>query len=265
MIAGLRIALWGTIFLLVTPVLALIQWIAIRFDLPLQRTIPRLWHRLILKCLGVRVRITGALSEKRPLLVISNHISWLDIMILGHQADVRFIAKSEVSGWPGMGTIARLNHTVFVERERKTKTGAKASEIATRLAGGDALVLFPEGTTSDGNALLPFKSSLFGAAKLAIDEAGAETVWLQPAAVAYTRLHGTPLGRFRTITSSWVGDIGLAPSIAMFLGQRAYDAELRFGEPVAYINSSSRKQATKDLEDAVRILLREIRANPRKN
>lgn len=261
MIGWVRIGLALAVFCLLTPILALLQWIAIKFDLCLQKTIPRLWHRLIIKCLGARIRVIGQLSEKRPLLVAANHISWLDIMVLGFGADVRFIAKAEVAGWPGMGTIARLNRTVFVERERKTKTGEKASEIATRLAGGDALVLFPEGTTGDGNVLLPFKSSLFGAAKLAIDEAGAETVYIQPAAVASTRLHGILLGRKRAIWASWVGDGSLAPHVGALLRERALDVELRFGEPIAFTAKSSRKDAARLAEEAVRQMLRDIRSN----
>lgn len=260
MIGRLRIGLALAAFCLLTPPLALIQWIAISTGSGLQRTIPRLWHRLILRCLGARAATSGALSAKRPLLVAANHVSWLDIMVLGFSADVRFIAKAEVAGWPGMGTIARLNRTVFVERERKTKTGEKVSEIATRLVGGDALVLFPEGTTGDGNVLLPFKSSLFGAAKLAIDEAGAETVYIQPAAVSYTRLHGMPLGRKRTIWASWVGDGSLAPHVGALLRERALDVDIRFGEPIAFTPGSSRKHIAGQVEMAVRSMLRDVRS-----
>ncbi|MGC4024573.1 MAG: lysophospholipid acyltransferase family protein [Mesorhizobium sp.] len=260
MIAKLRTFCAIALFVLVTPFLALAQLLALR-GLFSPDIIPRLWHRLILKCLGLRVCVHGALSKKRPLLVASNHISWADIMMLGAKADVRFIAKAEVAGWPGMGAIARLNRTVFVEREQKRKAGEQASEIAQRLIGGDALVLFPEGTTADGNYLMPFKSTLFGAAKLALDE-GAETVYIQPVTLSYTRLHGMPLGRYRRLFLSWTGDIGLLPSLLEMLAQRAMDAELHFGEPVAFTSASSRKDVAREVENNVRTTFKAILRNP---
>lgn len=250
------IALFG----LVTPFLALAQLLALR-GLFSPDIIPRLWHRLILKCLGLRVRVSGSLSAHRPLLVASNHISWADIMVLGAKADVRFIAKAEVAGWPGMGTIARLNRTVFVEREQRRKSGEQASEIAQRLIDGDALVLFPEGTTADGNFLMPFKSTLFGAARLALD-AGAESVYIQPVALSYTRLHGLPLGRYRRLFLSWTGDVGLLPSLLEMLSQRAIDAELHFGEPVIFTPKSSRKDVAREVENSIRETFRSILRHP---
>ena len=259
MIGRLRTGTALALFAFATPFLALAQMLALR-GLFSPDIVPRLWHRLVLKCLGLRVEVRGALSDKRPLLVASNHISWADIMVLGASADVRFIAKAEVAGWAGMGTIARLNRTVFVEREQKRKAGEQVSEIAERLIGGDALVLFPEGTTADGNFILPFKSTLFGAAKLALD-AGAQTVYIQPVALSYPRLHGLPLGRYRRLFLSWTGDSGLLPSLLTILEQRALDAELDFGEPVAFTAGSSRKDAAREVENRVRVKFQEILAH----
>ena len=261
MIGKLRTFSAVALFALITPFLALAQLLALR-GLFSPDIIPRLWHRLILKCLGLKVRVHGSLSHKRPLLLASNHISWADIMVLGAKADVRFIAKAEVADWPGMGTIARLNRTVFVEREQKRKSGKQASEIAQRLIGGDALVLFPEGTTADGNFLLPFKSTLFGAAKLALD-ADAETVYIQPVALAYTRLHGLPLGRYRRLFLSWTGDIGLLPSLLEMLSQRAMDVELHFGEPVPFTSDSNRKEIAREVENSVRTTFKAILRDPK--
>lgn len=260
MIGKLRTFVAVALFALITPLLALAQMLALR-GLFSPDIVPRLWHRLILKCLGLKVHVHGRLSEKRPLLVASNHISWADIMVLGAKADVRFIAKAEVSGWAGMGTIARLNRTVFVEREQKRKAGAQAGEIAQRLIGGDALVLFPEGTTADGNFILPFKSTLFGAAKLALD-ADAGTVHIQPVVICYTRLHGLPLGRYRRLFLSWTGDVALLPSLLQLLRERAVDAELHFCEPIAFTATSSRKEIARQVESSVRARFREILARP---
>ena len=129
--------------------------------------------------------------------------------MIGSLVDVRFIAKSDLAGWPIMGFLSKLQHTVFVERERKRKSGEQASEIAVDMAAGHAMVLFPEGTTADGNFILPFKSSLFGAAQVAIDEHTADKVFIQPLAVAYTRVNGLPMGRKHRARFSWAGDEGL--------------------------------------------------------
>lgn len=176
MMARLRIVFALIFFLAATLPMAVAQFVALRTGWFSEKPIPRLWHRLVLKCLGMRVTARGKLTTHRPLLVAANHISWSDVMVIGAHADVRYIAKADVAGWPGVKWIAALNRTVFVERERRSKTGEQASEIATRLAGGDALVLFPEGTTADGTFMLPFKTALFGAAAAARQDNA--SVWI---------------------------------------------------------------------------------------
>lgn len=252
MIARLRIV-WGfVLFLAGTLPLALLQFVALRSGWFSEMTIPRLWHRLVLKSLGMRVKVTGGLAANRPLLVASNHVSWVDVMVIGAHADVRYVAKSDVSGWPGISRIAALNRTVFVERERRGKTGEQASEIATRLAAGEVLVLFPEGTTADGTFMLPFKTSLFGAAAPARHDNGA--VWIQPVAVAYLRRQGTAMGRKDRALASWAGGEDLLTHVLRLLRERAVDAELRFGEPVELKPGGDRKKVAREVESAVRAM-----------
>ena len=158
---------------------------------------------------ALRIHQQGAMTEKRPLLIASNHISWTDIEVMASLFDISFIAKSDVDGWPLIGKLFRLQRPVFVERNRKRKAGEQASEIARRLAAGQPIVLFAEGSTGDGNMLLPFKSTLFGAAGMAIAEGTAEKVYIQPVAIAYTRIHGIPMGRQHRPLVSWIGDAEL--------------------------------------------------------
>ena len=126
-----------------------------------------------------------------------------------------FIAKTEVAGWPLFGWLARLQRSVFIDR-RARSTAHQRDSIAARLAAGEALILFPEGTSGDGNRLLPFKSALFSVADHAPATAGAVTV--QPVSIAYTRLDGMPLGRALRPFFAWYGSMSLAPHLWRMLG-----------------------------------------------
>jgi 1-acyl-sn-glycerol-3-phosphate acyltransferase len=258
MIAGLRIACAFALFFAGTLPMALLQLIALRTGWLSEKTIPRLWHRLVLKCLGIRVKVSGALSDKRPLLVAANHVSWADIMLIGAHADVRYIAKADVAGWPGISKIATLNRTVFVERERRGKAGEQASEIAERLRSGDVLVLFPEGTTADGTFMLPFKTSLFGAA--APSRHDNSSVWIQPVGLAYLRRQGSAMGREDRALTSWAGGEDLLPHILRLLRERAIDAELRFGEPIELKPGGDRKAVARQVEAASRDMFEDMLA-----
>jgi 1-acyl-sn-glycerol-3-phosphate acyltransferase len=239
--------------------LAVAQVVALKTGIGNPYLFPRLWHRCVLKALGFRVRMAGAPSSHRPLLIAANHVSWTDIGVLGSLLDVSFIAKSEMEGWPLMGWLSTLQRTVFVERERRHRSGDQASEIAMRLKAGDAMVLFAEGTTGDGNILLPFKSTLFGAATMVIDKGasgGGDEVAIQPVAIAYARRHGMPLGRAGRMALSWVGDQDLVPHVAGLLKLGAVDVEVRFGEPVIFSAKSNRKEAARLVEARVRDMMR---------
>jgi 1-acyl-sn-glycerol-3-phosphate acyltransferase len=171
MIALVRIVLVAAAFVLLTLTLLPVQLIALGVGHSIMRRLPRWWHRMMCRIIGLKVVVYGDLSARRPLLIVSNHASWKDILVLGSVADVVFIAKSEVRDWPVFGWLARLQRSVFVERSQRGKTGAQISEVSQRLVAGEVVVLFPEGTTSDGNRVMPFKSSLFGAAGAALPHA----------------------------------------------------------------------------------------------
>ena len=227
-----------------------------------ETVILKIWHRLILRALGMRVHVKGTLSDKRPLLVAANHISWTDIMVLGSFADVKFIARADMEGWPLIGMLSKLQRTVFIERERKRTAGDQASEIASRMAKGDAMVLFAEGSTGDGNTILPFKSTLFGAASMAISEGAAEQVFIQPVAIAYTRVHGVPLGRRHRPIAAWIGDQDLMPHLKVLMAEGALDVEVHFGEPIAFAKGSNRKETSRLMEGQVRAMMQAALADP---
>src|SRR5690606_16465246 len=178
-----------------------------------------------------------------------------DIMVLGTLAEVHFIAKAEVARWPVMGPLAKLQRTVFVARDARRRAGEQAGTVAARLGDGAPLVLFAEGTTSDGAVVLPFKSSLFAAADLALKAGGGGSVAIQPVAIAYTRLHGMALTRRHRRHAAWIGDQALLPHLAALLREGGLDVEVHFGAPLDFRPGASRKQAAREAEAQVRAML----------
>ena len=257
MLGRVRLVLALTVFAAVTPVLALWQAIALATGLLDARRVPRLWHRMVTRLLGLRIHVHGELARERPLLIASNHVSWTDIMVLGATADVHFIAKAEVAGWPLFGWLAKLQRTVFIDRARPRSAGEQAGAIAARLANGEPMVLFAEGTTSDGNRLLPFKSTLFAAAQMAMSEGEGEAgdAAVQPVAIVYTKLHGMPMSRRHRMRTSWIGEQTLVPHLAGLVGEGGIDVEVHFGEPVAFGPGTDRKQVAREVERRVREMM----------
>lgn len=239
--------------LLLTLLLLPFQLIGIAFGSRLQRLVPNLFHRVVAAIVGIRIHQVGTPSDDRPLLILSNHVSWLDIIVITAVRPVVFVAKQEVAGWPFFGWLARLQRTVFIARDRRHKTGEVAREMASRLRGGDAVVLFAEGTSSDGNRILPFRSALVGAVHHTLgDETHHSSVTVQPLSVAYTGIGGVPSGRALRDKLAWYGDIDLVPHMLGVLSSGAVDVTVSWGEPVAYDMTADRKQIARDAEVAVR-------------
>ena len=248
----------------VTLALLPLQYVSVALKLPTRRWIPVLFHRALCRLIGVRVREHGARVRGHPLLIVANHCSWLDIPVITAAAPVVFVAKREVASWPLFGLLAKLQRSVFVDRARRHQTGEVNAQIARRLAEGDPVVLFAEGTSSDGNRVLPFRSALIGAARDAL--AGAEhsgRILIQPLSVAYTRLHGLPMGRLHRPTAAWYGDMALMPHLIRVLREGAFDIVLTWGEPVAVEAQTDRKILAKSLESTVRRLTVAALRNPR--
>ncbi len=255
-VAKLRLAGIAGVLALTTLVLMPVQLVAIRLGWPVAGRLPWLWQRVAVRVAGLRVHVRGAPAGGRPLLLVSNHQSWADIMALGSVMPLSFIAKSDVAGWPIFGLLAKLQRTVFVERDARGRTGTQADSIAARLTAGDAMVLFAEGTTSDGNTVLPFKTALFGAAHAALKASEAEAVFVQPVSIAYVGANGMALGRFGRPLAAWPGDVELMPHLSAFLREGAVDVEISFGEPIRVTAGSDRKAVARECEAQVRRMLR---------
>jgi 1-acyl-sn-glycerol-3-phosphate acyltransferase len=253
MLAQIRFA--GTVALaaLALAILLPFHLVAVAIGGPSSMKVAQLWQRFACFLIGIRVTVTGAPAKDRPLLLLSNHNSWLDIPVLASVAPVSFIAKSEVATWPVVSFLARAQRTVFVDRNSRHATGAQADEVAGRLSKGDIIVLFAEGTSSDGNKVLPFRSALVGAAQRAIGDDGAATV--QPVAVAYRKMLGLPLGRQHRPLVAWYGGTDLLPHLKRVLSQGGIDVHVVFGPARKLSARDDRKAVTQEAGELVRRLV----------
>jgi 1-acyl-sn-glycerol-3-phosphate acyltransferase len=257
-IAGIRAALAVFALVIVSLILIPFHLLFLWLKHPWRNRLPRIWHKAALRLIGVKVTVRGSLQAQRPLLIVANHSSWLDILVLASVADVTYVAKAEVRDWPVFGILARLQRSVFIVREQKRRTQDQADEIAERMNAGEVVVLFPEGTTSDGNRLFVTKSALFGAASSAASHAPDGRVHVQPVAVGYTRIHGMPMGHYHRPVAAWPGDVALLPHLKGVLGTGALDVEVNFGQAIAVTSSTNRKQLAQAAEDEIRRLLEEV-------
>ncbi|WP_029029429.1 lysophospholipid acyltransferase family protein [Salinarimonas rosea] len=250
--AGLLKALRLLVLVLALVVLIGPQAIGVRAHWAIARRIPVLFHRIALWALGVRVGEIGHPPKETPTLVLANHVSWLDIVVLGSLRPLSFVAKSEIAGWPLFGTLARLQRSIFIERERKAATAEVNATIARRLARGELIVLFAEGTTGDGGRILPFRTSLVGAARLALADHRLDAIALQPLSLVYVRRDGLPLDRRERPEIAWYGDMDLVPHLKGVVAGGPIDVEIRWGAPIPFDAQTDRKRAAARAEDEVR-------------
>jgi lyso-ornithine lipid O-acyltransferase len=209
--ARLRATAILAVFLIVTLAAMPVQWLFIKLGLRAARTFPGQYHRLVCALFGIHIRIAGKPVTGEGVLLVANHTSWADILIFSAATPLCYVSKAEVARWPFFGTLARLQRTVFVERERRSTTGQARDVIRERLTAGETLLLFPEGTSHDGNRVLPFKSALLGAAEAVL--ASGRHVAVQPVSAAFTQLHGLPMGRENRPLFAWYGDMEMVPHL----------------------------------------------------
>jgi lyso-ornithine lipid O-acyltransferase len=186
----------------------------------------RIYWRVFARLIGIRVRVVGTPARRsggRRVVYVSNHSSWVDVPVIGGVLDGCFVAKGDVAGWPVIGTIARLGRSAFVSRSRAT-TGKERDAMRAKLKAGDNLILFPEGTSSDGSRVLPFRTSFFAIAEARENEDRGELPLIQPVSVVYDRLGGLPAGRASRPVFAWYGDMDIASHfwrLAQHIGLRA--------------------------------------------
>ena len=210
---------------------------------PRRRALVRHWSRRLLAILAVEARVAGDLAAHRGnVLVVANHVSWLDIFVLNAHRPVRFVAKAEIAKWPVVSQLVRGAGTVFIERERRRDTHRVNHQVARVLAAGDVVAVFPEGTTTDGTDLLPFKSALLQP----IVEAEGH---VQPVALRYRSAGGEV-----SSAVAWVGDTTFAQSFWMVCGERRITVEIH-APPALHARAAHRRELTRAAEAAIRTAL----------
>lgn len=239
-----------------------VQWLLLRIAPGSARTFPYWYHRRVCRLLGIRLHIEGAVSAGQPVLLVSNHVSWLDIPVLSAVAPLSFVAKSEVSRWPFVSALAKLQRTVFVDRGKRSDVARVTSEMTDRLETGDTLVLFAEGTSTDGNRVLPFKTALLapafsGGGRAAGDDQGssgstANAAVVQTLSLTYTHIHGVPIGRAERSVIGWYGDMDMAGHAWSVLKAGPIDVRISIGDPVALESFQGRKDLAGFTEGRVR-------------
>lgn len=187
------------------------------------------------------VRVIG-MPDPTVRFLVANHISWLDIPVLGSKLRTNFIAKDDVAEWPGIGPLARRTETLFVSRTKRCDVARQAGMIAERLAAGDRLLLFAEGTTSDGTALFPFRSSLFAAA-LACDR-------VQPVMIGYRWADGGRISDEDIARIGWTGDASLIEN-AIDIATMPIRAEVWLLDPIDVRPGETRQALSARCETAI--------------
>lgn len=232
---------------LVTLLAAALQAVLIALPGSAKRAWPRWYWTVICRVLDVSRNVVGTPLGRtdRPVLFVSNHTTWLDIPTLGATLQGCFVSKAEVGRWPVVSTVAKLGRTVFVSR-RPSETGRERDHMRARLASGDNLVLFPEGTSSDGARTLPFRTTFF-----ALAESGAPRPIIQPVSIVYDRIDGLPVGRAARPITSWYGDMDLGRHFLRLARIRRIRATILLHPPIDPADYPSRKELSRAVWDVV--------------
>ncbi len=226
-----------------------LQALARRRGWAIQHAIQTRFCRAICAVIGIKVDARGALPSTAPRFVVANHVSWTDIIALASLYPFVFLAKREVANWPVLGLLARLQGTVFVERGARQDVARVNGALADVLRGGSDLVVFAEGTSSDGAEVLPFRSAHF--APLELMAARSETPTLAPVAIAYS-------DGARRIDVGWYGDMTFLPHLWSLMTRGRVECRVAFGDAIE-TKDKDRKALAAETRASVRELLASVR------
>ncbi|MGC2854900.1 lysophospholipid acyltransferase family protein [Novispirillum sp. DQ9] len=242
--AALRLGLFVAWTLVMLPPYLLALAVRLRY----RQVAMAYWRVVGSLCLKARLEVRGALCRDRPLLLVSNHASYVDIVTLGAIIPGCFVSKAEVRSWPGIGFLAIIARTVFVDR-KAASAARQRDQLTARLHEGEPLILFPEGTSSDGNRVLPFRTALFNVAERQVD---GRYPLVQPMAVSYTLRGGLPMGYAGRPTYAWYGDMDLVTHLWELMKAGSFTVEIEFLEPVTIEAFANRKALSRHCETEIR-------------
>ena len=206
--------------------------------------IVQIFHKLVLWFLNINVKVSNReYLNNVPTLYVSNHLSYLDIPILGSVLNGRFVAKNEISNWPIIGYLSKVGNTVFIDRNLRFLKKNK-SIILDYISRGENIILFPEGTTSDGVRVLGFKSSLL----YSLEQ---KNILIQPVVIKYKSINGIPVNRWLKPIIAWYGDMNLKPHVINILKLFSIKVKITFLPPLNGINFTNRKDMTSTLHHAI--------------
>jgi 1-acyl-sn-glycerol-3-phosphate acyltransferase len=237
-----------------------IRWFALSRGWRIGEGLPVLYNRALCAALGVRVRVHGQPTSKRPQLVVANHVSWMDIPILASVRPTEFLAKKEVGAGPFVRVLLKLQGVALVDRRRRTGIPAVNREIAQRMRNGAAVILFAEATTSDANRILRFRSSHFEAMRHTLLADPPAHGVVQPVFLAYSRRSGLPVGRPERPAIAWYGDMTFPDHFWRVLTAGRIECDIYWGAPILFFRDSDRKEIARRTEGAVRALATAARA-----
>ena len=220
--------------------------VAQTLKLPRYNELPHVIHAGMCRIFGVRVHTSGDETRLAPALYVSNHISYLDIIVLG-RLRAFFIAKSEVASWPVFGQLARFQNTLFIER-KAGRARQQTQFMQEHLRKGQRLTLFAEGTSTNGTHVEAFKSSLFEAANLGEAE---PRVAIQPITVAYTHHNDKPMNQAQLDHYAWYATMPFGSHFAALFPLKKVDVKIHF-HPVCYLDEfASRKDCAEHCQKLV--------------
>ncbi len=229
----IKIFLIFLIILIIVP----FQITLVLFNLKLRLYIPKIFHKFVLLVLGIKVNIIGEITRLRPLVLIGNHTSYLDIIVLGSLMPISFVAKEEIRGWFLFGFLAKMQNTIFIKR-KNYKTLESIVKINENINNNFALVLFPEGTTSSGKKILNFKTSLFNLFE------GDSTLRLQNFSLCYTHVNTMPIDNRVRPQISWYGDMNMISHLTNLLKLSCINVTVVM-HPVFSTKNLNRKEISK--------------------
>ncbi len=225
-----------------------IQIICNTIGFKLKKLYPLFFYQLIKITIGININFNKAKFNKRKngVLYIANHVSWFDIICLGTLLNARFVAKKEVSKMGIFGFLAKLSNTFFIDNENKIKIIEYNNFIRKKLQKGENFIIFPEGTTSDGNGIINFKSSML---ECAFDESNQLNI--QPISICYSKLNNIPMGIYLRRNIAWVGDTSMVAAMANFLRSGRITVDIIFHELMSISNFKNRKELASYCENQI--------------